>query len=125
MATKTFIRFYFPGVIVSPTYDREVTNRDFTKIIFPKYAYGFHFYDQEIAFINGERLEGKEKNESHFYVIGEKMTIVQVEKEYPTIAYEMRTNDIDEVIKCPHRWYIPHGEVTIINPNEITFESEE
>ena len=124
--TKHFVRFYFQGVIISETEDREVTNRDIRDITVPQHAYGYRFFDKEEVVINGEVLRGSIKNSSEKFIIGTLMTIEEVRKTYPTIANEMDYNHITKVVKCPYRWYIPSEdeEFTLIDPRTISFESE-
>lgn len=98
--TKHYVRYWFPGIIVSEDSIEEIKSRN-VKIKPPKGAYAYQFFDREEVEKDGETLIGKPKNESGmFYLGGEVKTREDIEREMPgsILASNMRCNKIERVV---------------------------
>lgn len=104
---KTFVEYFFPGIIVSESSRQECSRRDKKKWAreIPEGAYRFCFYDvnyMEDA-KTGEILKSKQSNKSKsYYVDGVVMDKESVEKNIPDsriLLANMNANGWDLVIK--------------------------
>lgn len=105
MVTKTFIRFFYPGVLFSETSDKEVPRRDPNATReFPKSCYAFRFYDIDEetveAFGRKETIRDKAKNWSPtYYLGGEILNKAEVKRRGMKIAHtNMECNGWDRVV---------------------------
>ena len=76
---RHFVRFFYPGILVSDATDEEVVGQ----IIMPESAFGCMTYDKIETVIGGEKLVGAPKNYSARTFIGKKYNLIQVKKEFP------------------------------------------
>lgn len=106
---KHYVEFVYPGIMVSETSEKEIKSRD-QKIVLPKGAFGYHFFDREEVTKDGEVLVGKDKNHSGFFYEGRKMSLADVEREEPDqriLISNMRNNNIPFVCRTEYGQAIP------------------
>lgn len=101
---KTYVEFFFRGVLFDETSVREVQSRDVEKLEVPKNAFGFQFFDVLTTTQEGVELTSDRLNESpmHYYG-GRIMTLEEVRAEMPdatTLISNMEGNGYDRVIRC-------------------------
>jgi len=81
MATKHYAEFLYPGVIVSDSSIKEITENEYRhpETIRPSEGcFGFRVMARTEVTENGETLTGAYRNKSHWYYIGEIRTIEDV-----------------------------------------------
>jgi hypothetical protein len=111
-----YVQFFYPGVIITEVSSKRVANRT-DKIEVPKNSFGYRFYDVEIQECNGEKLRGKDKNESHCYYVGRAMTLADVKREMPneTILIDnMERNDFKRIVRTKYGQSIPMDDNDVI-----------
>lgn len=79
---QTYMRAYYPSVIVSETIDTKVGSRH-PPTSPPRGAYAVRFYERIHAVEKGEELESKSLNWSPTYVWGEAFTLAEIEAQFP------------------------------------------
>ena len=81
---KHYVEFFYPGVFVAETSDRQIKKRDAKSIKRPDdKPYAFRFFSREEKKSNGEILSGKNKDYSGmYYFAGEVYTIEQLKCEF-------------------------------------------
>jgi hypothetical protein len=109
-ATKTYVRYFTPGTIVSNEGVREVPERNPYQIArdLPSGAFAFEFFDklvavgeeggQEVALTSGERNKS-----GRFYIDAEKLTATDVEAlpgDHSILLDNMRGNRWPAVLRC-------------------------
>ena len=67
--TKLYARIWYPGLLFPNEAVIEVSSRT-ERPPLEKGAYGWSFFEREVAEVNGETLSGKEKNHSPSYYLG-------------------------------------------------------
>lgn len=74
---RHYIEYFYPGSFVSNTSVERVTTRSRPSNI-PNNCFGYRFFDQEEAEVNGEVLEGKRKHYSGMHYFGTELTFDDV-----------------------------------------------
>ena len=110
---KTYAVFLYPGFVVSETSSQLVrpgqvakTTKGkvwfiYPKLKWPKGAFGVSFHDREEREVDGEMLYGKEKNHSHFFYQGRRMSLEDVKREFPQqdiLIGNMERNNIPFIV---------------------------
>ena len=113
--TTTYARFF-----LGDEDEVAVESRDIKKLNIPENSHGFYFYDQTSIVINGETLEGEEKNYSKTYIVAEKlMSLADVIKEVPNsdiLQANMKENGWDYVARTSLGTFQQvDGDVIVIN----------
>lgn len=95
-----YVRFLYPGILVSESSDRKIKSRK-EEIKLPKGAFAYQFFDREETEKGGETLMGKDKKHSGFYYKGREMTLAQVKKEMPDkdiLISNMECNGYERIV---------------------------
>lgn len=103
--TKTFVEFFYPGILVSDSESREVKSRRKPRNI-PSNSFGYRFYDITVVTMpDGEELRGDRKNTSPMHYFGEVLTLEDVKKlrdknkqDYDILYSNMKNNGYDRVV---------------------------
>lgn len=110
---KHYVEYLHPGIFVSETSVREISERDVSKVEISDNCFGFRFFDRTATIIDGEMLTGDRKNISGWYYYGEKMTLEQVkstfgnDSKYRILISRMENKDIKVVVKTKLDQFIP------------------
>lgn len=99
--TVTFVRFFYPGSLVSETSTHEVADRDTSKLDVPKGAFGWNFYDKLVVEAGGKKLWGPEENTSGTTYLGEVYDLARVKREMPNeriLISNMEGNGFERVV---------------------------
>lgn len=120
--TKHYVEFFYPGVFISETSTKEISNRD-AKINLPKGAYGYRIFSREEVVLDGETLYGERKNYSGITYYGKILTLDDVKELEPKDHYEilisnMEINKYDKVVRtiC--------GNFQPLDKNDVVVERE-
>lgn len=71
-----YVEFYFPGLSVEGSCEREVSKRDSEEVKnYPNYAIAYRFFDKDSS--------GEKVNFSNYYYIGEEYTKERYERSFP------------------------------------------
>lgn len=101
---KTYVEFFYPGVMFDETSLEEVTSRDVDRVKVPQGAFGFLFFDLMSTEEGGVKMESDRLNISPMYYYGGRiMTLDEVRREVPsahTLIGNMEGNDYNRVIRC-------------------------
>ena len=117
--TRTYVKFYFGGGMVSETYVMEVNTRDPKLVDMPSGSYAFMFYDREFIVDGEDEFKGRVKNKSpDYYPKGTIYNQDEVKKlrNHTILLNNMRINRWDRVIKSRYGNFEPYeeGETVII-----------
>ena len=112
---KTFVEFYFPGLIFANNSIREVKDRNIKNLKVPKNAFGFRFFDifQTTVLLDGKKHTLKSerlKISPMYYYGGRVMTLAEVKREMGNekiLIANMENNDIERVVKSNTGGYYP------------------
>ena len=78
----SYVEFYFPGVSLAGSCEREVPSRDVSNVkSYPDYAYAYRFFDKDEA--------GNKVNFSNYHYIGEEYSEERYKLAFP------QCNDLD------------------------------
>lgn len=104
----TYVEFLFPGTFFSETTTREVDDRSPPTDI-PKGCYGYRFFSQSKAEVNGEVLRGMPKDYSGTTYFGEVLTLDDIEKLPGTeiLQSNMRINEWETIVRTIRGNYQP------------------
>jgi len=94
---KHYVRFFYPGMIVSETSSKEIAERKVESVNIPDNAYGFQFYDREIiiSLDTGNEMKGEIHNISGcYYPDGKVYEISDVEKLEPKEEYKIMLSNM-------------------------------
>ena len=111
---KTFVTIFYPGVFVSETSEKEVTDREWSPD--PKsLVYAWRFFDKEYADVNGEALMGKPKNFSPTYYYGTELTAAEaISQGNPIAKANIEINRYKRVVKTKSGQMFPIEENDIV-----------
>lgn len=110
---KHYVEYLHPGIIVSETSVREISERDVSKVEISDNCFGFRFFDRTVTFVDGEMFTGKRKNISGWHYRGKKMTLNQVkatfgnDSKYSILISNMECNDVRAVVRTQFGQFIP------------------
>lgn len=120
--SKTYVEFFYPGMIFTESSTQQVQERDHTKVEVPNHAFAFRFFDiiEAIIEIDGKpvKLMSGRINESPLYYYGGRIyTRAEVAKGLPdnlTLLENMHDNDWDRVIKTRKNNFQPFHSTDIL-----------
>ena len=113
---KIFMRRFYPGIFVSDFTDIEVKSRD------PNQdwggAYSIYFYDRVFGEIDGEVVQGKEKNKSPTYYKGTEFTAEEAIRacgEDSILAENIKINGYRRLVRTTKNQWFPlqDGDIVI------------
>ena len=101
---RTYVEFFYPGTFFDESSVKEVASRSIKKLIIPKEAFAFQFFDVLSTDEGGVKLESDRLNISPIYYCGGRvMTLGEVIEEMPeaiALISTMKANHLRRVIKC-------------------------
>ncbi len=81
---QTYAKFWFPGILVSESIERQVDSRDIEVLEVPDRAYGFYFYDVVEGSDEVLTFTSDELNRSGMYFLGGTVrNLAEVERDFP------------------------------------------
>lgn len=103
---KHYVELDYPGTFFPETTIEEIPSRETFKPKLGRGLYAFTFFDREVIEQNGETLAGKEKNRSKRTLIGKRVAVDILERDYPEAAKNCllsnaRCNGWDILVLCP------------------------
>lgn len=105
---QTYVRFLYPGIMLSEDSVHKVENRDVSKIRVPEDAFAFQFFDvlSTTVTVNSKNIaltsEEIDVSPRHYYG-GKVYTIAELKRELPnehTLINNVQNNHYKKVIKC-------------------------
>ena len=105
---KQFVEFFYPGSFMSETSEVEISTRTLPAEV-PQRAYGYRFFERQVAEVDGEKLVGQKKNFSGRVFLGEEVSLqdaIAREGENSILVRNMRCNNWSRVGKT-RQGYIP------------------
>ena len=121
--TKTYIEYFFPGLLFSANASEE-TNKEkkFPKKL-PRNCYGFRFYEVTSDVVDGEELSGKAKNYSNLYLIGKEYSFKEVKKRWSNQTILISNLNGKPGVLChTGTWQEKTNTVTVLNVSRFEFE---
>lgn len=121
MATKYYAEFLSPGVMVSDSSIKKITEKEYRhpETIKPSEScFGFRVMARTEVTENGETLTGAYRDKSHWYYIGEIRTlddVARIDGKKSTLYWNMKNNGIGRIVHTKFGQAIPLGkEDTVI-----------
>lgn len=119
--TKKYVEYLYPGLLVAETSSVEIEHDDPMKVKVEKPVIGFRFYEKDFVNADGEQFEGKIKNRTNWFYIGERLTLKEVQRrfgrlaKYETLISNMECNQIASVCMTAYGNFMPmeEGDLTL------------
>lgn len=122
----TYVRFFYPGLMVGETQERRVQGRDLD-IELPKGAFGFSFFTAvEVEFDNVRERKRAYGHSLRYFVGGNILSLEDVRRDRPnekTLLWNMETNGYPHVLETPRGFTIPlsKGDTVLDEDRNIRF----
>jgi len=121
-SVEHFAEYWWPGFIVSEATEKKIKNRpkDEKKFAIPKGVFAYSFFDVKVISTGGNDFRSSHTNVSQIYVEGVKLSLADVEEDYPDskiLISNMTINHIDFVVHTKFGQFLPYQKSWVVLDN--------